>query len=168
MFSSVCQNITPQTQGYVSGSIHTQYHKEDIKPDAPMRNKIKSSSKYQAGDNITFLEKEEVKKLLESIRWPKLSGAGQYDHMELIDYINGLFIYVPRIPRYWITAKLNKELKGHSGIWYTEMKEIDGGRVIIKWYIDCTHLKMTSTQWKKIHMSGFLNSPREFKPLTPI
>ncbi|MBW0528587.1 hypothetical protein O181_068302 [Austropuccinia psidii MF-1] len=44
--------------------------------------------------------------------------------MELIDYINGLFIDVPSIPDYWINARLNTELKACTSIWYTEMKEI--------------------------------------------
>ncbi|MBW0583503.1 hypothetical protein O181_123218 [Austropuccinia psidii MF-1] len=48
--------------------------------------------------------------------------------MELIDYIDGLFIDVPSIPDYWITARLNKEFKGHASRWYTEMKEIHGRR----------------------------------------
>ncbi|MBW0591508.1 hypothetical protein O181_131223, partial [Austropuccinia psidii MF-1] len=48
--------------------------------------------------------------------------------MELIDYIDGLFIDVPSIPDYWITARLNTEFKGHASIWYTEMKEIHGRR----------------------------------------
>ncbi|MBW0517206.1 hypothetical protein O181_056921 [Austropuccinia psidii MF-1] len=48
--------------------------------------------------------------------------------MELIDYIDGLFIDVPRIPDYWITARLNTVFKGHASIWYTEMKEIHGRR----------------------------------------
>ncbi|MBW0588850.1 hypothetical protein O181_128565 [Austropuccinia psidii MF-1] len=48
--------------------------------------------------------------------------------MELIDYIHGLFIDVPSIPDYWITARLNTAFKGHASIWYTEMKEIHGGR----------------------------------------
>ncbi|MBW0590068.1 hypothetical protein O181_129783 [Austropuccinia psidii MF-1] len=44
--------------------------------------------------------------------------------MELIDYIDGLFIDLPTIPDYWITARLNTAFKGHASIWYTEMKEI--------------------------------------------
>ncbi|MBW0578663.1 hypothetical protein O181_118378 [Austropuccinia psidii MF-1] len=48
--------------------------------------------------------------------------------MELIDYIDGLFIDVPSIPDYWITARLNTAFKGHDSIWYTEMKEIHGRR----------------------------------------
>ena len=50
--------------------------------------------------------------------------------MELIDYIDGLFIDVPSIPDYWITARLNTAFKGNASIWYTEMKEIHGRR---KW-----------------------------------
>ncbi|MBW0569110.1 hypothetical protein O181_108825 [Austropuccinia psidii MF-1] len=48
--------------------------------------------------------------------------------MELINYIDGLFIDVPSIPDYWITARQNTEFKGHASIWYTEMKEIHGRR----------------------------------------
>ncbi|MBW0582663.1 hypothetical protein O181_122378 [Austropuccinia psidii MF-1] len=50
--------------------------------------------------------------------------------MELVDYIDGLFIDVPIIEDYWITARLNTAFKGHTSIWYTEMKEINGRR---KW-----------------------------------
>ncbi|MBW0536893.1 hypothetical protein O181_076608 [Austropuccinia psidii MF-1] len=48
--------------------------------------------------------------------------------MELIDFIDGLFIDLPSIPDYWIPARLNTESKGHASIWYTEMKEIHGRR----------------------------------------
>ncbi|MBW0515342.1 hypothetical protein O181_055057 [Austropuccinia psidii MF-1] len=48
--------------------------------------------------------------------------------MVLIDYIDGLFIDLPSIPDYWITARLNTAFKGHASIWYTEMKEIHGRR----------------------------------------
>ncbi|MBW0573747.1 hypothetical protein O181_113462 [Austropuccinia psidii MF-1] len=48
--------------------------------------------------------------------------------MEIIDYIDGLFIDVPRIPADWITARLNTAFKGHASIWYTEMKEIHDRR----------------------------------------
>ncbi|MBW0493167.1 hypothetical protein O181_032882 [Austropuccinia psidii MF-1] len=48
--------------------------------------------------------------------------------MELIDYIDGLFIDVPRIPDYWISARLNMAFKGCTSIWYIEMKEIHGRR----------------------------------------
>ncbi|MBW0468865.1 hypothetical protein O181_008580 [Austropuccinia psidii MF-1] len=39
-----------------------------------------------------------------------------------------LFIDVPSIPDYWITARLNTEFKGHAGIWYTEIQEIHDRR----------------------------------------
>ncbi|MBW0497473.1 hypothetical protein O181_037188 [Austropuccinia psidii MF-1] len=48
--------------------------------------------------------------------------------MELIDYIDGLFIDVPSIPDYWITAIINTAFEGHASIWYIEMKEIHGRR----------------------------------------
>ncbi|MBW0503207.1 hypothetical protein O181_042922 [Austropuccinia psidii MF-1] len=64
----------------------------------------------------------------EASSWRKFSGTGEYDHMELIDYIDVLFIDVPSIPYYWITARLNTAFKGHASICYTEMKEIHGRR----------------------------------------
>ncbi|MBW0580263.1 hypothetical protein O181_119978 [Austropuccinia psidii MF-1] len=91
-------------------------------------NKARSPSQYQDGDNMSYSEKEALKQLPEASSWPKFSGAGEYDHMELIDYIDGLFIDVPSIPDYWITARLNTEFKGHASIWYTEMREIHGRR----------------------------------------
>ncbi|MBW0480252.1 hypothetical protein O181_019967 [Austropuccinia psidii MF-1] len=48
--------------------------------------------------------------------------------MELIDYIDRLFIDVPSRQDYLITARLNTEFKGHASIWYPEMKEIHGRR----------------------------------------
>ncbi|MBW0549835.1 hypothetical protein O181_089550 [Austropuccinia psidii MF-1] len=48
--------------------------------------------------------------------------------MELIDYIDGLFIDVPSIPDYWITATLNTAFKGHASILYKGRKEIHGRR----------------------------------------
>ncbi|MBW0478356.1 hypothetical protein O181_018071 [Austropuccinia psidii MF-1] len=48
--------------------------------------------------------------------------------MELVDYIDGLFIYEPSIRDCWITARLNKAFKAHAIIWYTEMKQIYGMR----------------------------------------
>ncbi|MBW0559694.1 hypothetical protein O181_099409 [Austropuccinia psidii MF-1] len=53
--------------------------------------------------------------------------------MDLIDYIDGLFIDLPSIPDYWITARLNKAFKGHSSIWCTEMNEIHGRRNLPWW-----------------------------------
>ncbi|MBW0537221.1 hypothetical protein O181_076936 [Austropuccinia psidii MF-1] len=93
------------------------YHQDNIKPDAILMNKARSPSKYQDGDDMSYLEKEALRQLPEASRWPKFSGTGEYDHMELIDYIDGLFIDVPSILDYWITVRLNKAFKGHASIW---------------------------------------------------
>ncbi|MBW0582321.1 hypothetical protein O181_122036 [Austropuccinia psidii MF-1] len=77
---------------------------------------------------MSYTEKEALKQFPEAPSWPKFSGTGEYDHMELIDYIDGLFTDVPSIPDYWITARLNTAFKGHAGIWYTQMKGIRGRR----------------------------------------
>ncbi|MBW0588455.1 hypothetical protein O181_128170 [Austropuccinia psidii MF-1] len=122
---NVYHNIKPQPQGHVKDN---PYHPDDIKPDAMLVNKARSPSQYQDGDNMSYSEKEALKQLPEPSIWPKFSGTGEYDHMELIDYIDGLFIDAPSIPDYWITARLNTEFKGHTSIWYKEMKEIYGRR----------------------------------------
>ncbi|MBW0581280.1 hypothetical protein O181_120995 [Austropuccinia psidii MF-1] len=122
---NVYHSMKPQPQGHV---MNNPYHQDDIKPDAMLMNKARSPSQYQDGDNMSYSEKEALKQLPEASSWPKFSGTGEYDHMELIDYIDGLFIDVPSIPDYWITARLNTEFKGHASIWYTEMKEIHGRR----------------------------------------
>ncbi|MBW0498480.1 hypothetical protein O181_038195 [Austropuccinia psidii MF-1] len=77
---------------------------------------------------MSYSEKEALKQLPEASSWPKLTGTEEYDHMELIDYIDGLFIDVPSIPDYCITARLNIAFKGHASIRYTEIKEIHGKR----------------------------------------
>ncbi|MBW0553665.1 hypothetical protein O181_093380 [Austropuccinia psidii MF-1] len=77
---------------------------------------------------MTYSEKEALKQLPKASSWPIFPGIGEYDHMELIDYIDGLFTGVASIPDYWITARLNTAFKGHASIWYTEMKEIHGRR----------------------------------------
>ena len=43
-------------------------------------------------------EKDALKQLPEASSWPKLSGTREYDHMKLIDYIDGPFIDVASIP----------------------------------------------------------------------
>ncbi|MBW0515059.1 hypothetical protein O181_054774 [Austropuccinia psidii MF-1] len=91
-------------------------------------NKERSPSKYQNGDNMSYSENEAFKKLPEASSWPKFSGTGEYSHMELIDYIYGLFIDVPSIPDYWITAGHDTASQGHASILYKEMKEIHGRR----------------------------------------
>ncbi|MBW0550267.1 hypothetical protein O181_089982 [Austropuccinia psidii MF-1] len=93
-----------------------------------LMNNSRSPSQYQDGDGMSYPEKEALKQLPEASSWPIFSGTGEYDHMELIDYIDGLFIDVPSIPDYWITARLNKAVKGHASIWYKEMEEIHGRR----------------------------------------
>ncbi|MBW0545320.1 hypothetical protein O181_085035 [Austropuccinia psidii MF-1] len=77
---------------------------------------------------MPYSEKEALKQLPEASSWPTFSGIGEYDHMELLDYIDELFTNVTSIPDYWITARLNTAFKGHASIWYTQMKEIHGRR----------------------------------------
>ncbi|MBW0527146.1 hypothetical protein O181_066861 [Austropuccinia psidii MF-1] len=122
---NIYHNMKPQPQVHVMDS---PYHPDDIKPDAMLVNKERSLSQYQDGDNISYSEKEALKQLPEASSWPKCSGKGEYEHMELIEYIDGLFIDVPSIKDYWITARINTAFKGHASTWYTEMKEIHGRR----------------------------------------
>ncbi|MBW0551025.1 hypothetical protein O181_090740 [Austropuccinia psidii MF-1] len=121
----VYQNMKPQQQGH---PLDDPYHQEDLKPDALLGNRARTPSQYQDGDNMSYSEKEALKSLPEASSWPKFSDTGEYDHMKPIDYIDRLFIDVPRIPDYWITARLKRAFKGHASIWYTEMKEIHGRR----------------------------------------
>ncbi|MBW0472098.1 hypothetical protein O181_011813 [Austropuccinia psidii MF-1] len=86
--------MKPQPQGHV---MDNPYHQEDIKADAMLVNKARSPSQYQDGDYMSYSEKEALKQLPEASSWPKFSGTGEYDHMEPIDSIDGLFIYVPSI-----------------------------------------------------------------------
>ncbi|MBW0517960.1 hypothetical protein O181_057675 [Austropuccinia psidii MF-1] len=109
------------------------YYQDDIKTDSMLVSKARSPSQYQDGDNMSYTEKEALKQLPEASSLPKFSGTGEYDHMELIEYIDGLFIYVPSIPDYCITARLNTAFKGNASIWYTEMKEIHGRRSCPWW-----------------------------------
>ncbi|MBW0510456.1 hypothetical protein O181_050171 [Austropuccinia psidii MF-1] len=117
--------MKPQPQGHV---MDNAYNQDDIKPDAMLMDKARSPSKYHDGDNMSCSEKGALKNLPEASSWPKFSGTGEYDHMELIDHIGGLSIDVSSIPDYWITARLNTEFKGNASIWHTEMKEIHGRR----------------------------------------
>ncbi|MBW0488527.1 hypothetical protein O181_028242 [Austropuccinia psidii MF-1] len=111
--SNVYHNLKPQPKGNV---MDNPYHQGEIKPDAIFLNKESSPSQYQDRDNMSYSEKEDLKQLPKASSWPKFSGTGEYNHMELIDYIHGLFIDVPSIPDYWITAILNKAFKGHASI----------------------------------------------------
>ncbi|MBW0462206.1 hypothetical protein O181_001921 [Austropuccinia psidii MF-1] len=92
---NVCHSMKPQPQGHV---MDNPYHQDDIKPDAMLMNQERSPSKYQDGDNMSHSENKDLKKLPETSSWPKFSGTGEYDHMELLDYIDGLFIDIPSIP----------------------------------------------------------------------
>ncbi|MBW0548267.1 hypothetical protein O181_087982 [Austropuccinia psidii MF-1] len=94
---NVYNSMKPQPQGHV---MDNPYHQDDIKPNAMLMNKARSPSQYQHGDNMSYSEKEALKKLCEASSWPKLSGTGEYEHMELIYFIDGLFIDVPSIPDY--------------------------------------------------------------------
>ncbi|MBW0488137.1 hypothetical protein O181_027852 [Austropuccinia psidii MF-1] len=82
---------------------------------------------------MTYSEKEALKQLPESSSGPEFSGIGEYDHIELIFYIDGLFTDVPSIPDYRITSRLNTAFKVHASIWYTEIKEIHGRRNLPWW-----------------------------------
>ncbi|MBW0480113.1 hypothetical protein O181_019828 [Austropuccinia psidii MF-1] len=88
---NVYQNMKPHLQGHV---LDNPYHQKDIKPYALLENKARSSSQYQDGDNMLYSEKEELKQLSEASSSPKFSGTGEYDHMKLIDYIDGILIDV--------------------------------------------------------------------------
>ncbi|MBW0580531.1 hypothetical protein O181_120246 [Austropuccinia psidii MF-1] len=113
---NIYHNMKPQPQGHV---IDESFSQDDIKPDTMLMNKAQSPSQDQDGDNMYYSEKEALKQLPEASIWPKFSGPGEYDHMELIAHIDGLFIDVPSIPDYWIIARLNTEFKGPSSIWHT-------------------------------------------------
>ncbi|MBW0501406.1 hypothetical protein O181_041121 [Austropuccinia psidii MF-1] len=104
-------NMKPKPQGHV---MDNPYHQDEIKPDSMLINKAISSSQYQDGDNMSYSEKEALKQLCDACSWPKFLGTEEYDHMELIDYINGLSIDVSRIPDYWITARLNTAFEGNA------------------------------------------------------
>ncbi|MBW0481722.1 hypothetical protein O181_021437 [Austropuccinia psidii MF-1] len=96
-FFNVYQNMKPQSQGHV---LDNPYHQGEIKPDTFLENKARSSSQYQDEENMSYYEKEELNHLPEASSWPTFSGTGEYDYMELIDYIYGIFIDVPSIPDY--------------------------------------------------------------------
>ncbi|MBW0475430.1 hypothetical protein O181_015145 [Austropuccinia psidii MF-1] len=88
---NVYHHMKSQPQGHV---MVNPYHQEEIKPHATMVNKERLPLQYQDGENMSYSEKEAFKQLLEAPSWSKFSGTGEYDHMPLIDYIDGLFIDV--------------------------------------------------------------------------
>ncbi|MBW0543189.1 hypothetical protein O181_082904 [Austropuccinia psidii MF-1] len=79
---NVYHNMKPQPQGNVKDN---PYQPDDIKPDGMLMNKAKSPSQYQDGDGMSYSEKEALKQLPQASSWPKFSGTGEYDHMDLID-----------------------------------------------------------------------------------
>ncbi|MBW0488071.1 hypothetical protein O181_027786 [Austropuccinia psidii MF-1] len=89
--------MKPQPQGHV---LDNPYHQEDIKPDYLLENKARSPSQYKGQDNMSYSEKEALRQLPEASSWPKFSGTGEYDYMELINCIDGLFIDITNIPDY--------------------------------------------------------------------
>ncbi|MBW0470208.1 hypothetical protein O181_009923 [Austropuccinia psidii MF-1] len=93
--SNVYHSLKFQPQGNL---MDNPYHQDEIKPDAMFMNKARSPSKYQDGDNMSYSEKEALRQLPEASSWSKFFGTGEYDHMDLIDYIDGLLIDVPCIP----------------------------------------------------------------------
>ncbi|MBW0461941.1 hypothetical protein O181_001656 [Austropuccinia psidii MF-1] len=102
---NVYQNMKPQPQ---SNALDDLYHQEDIKSDGSLGNKTRYLSQYQYRDNMSYYEREALKQLSEASSWPKFPGTGKYDCMELIYYMDGLFIDLPSIPDHWITARLDK------------------------------------------------------------
>ncbi|MBW0540152.1 hypothetical protein O181_079867 [Austropuccinia psidii MF-1] len=88
----ICQNICPQTHGNVPGNIPAPYKEEKIKQNDLLESKQRSPSPYQDGENMTYSEKEAPMQLPEPTKWPKFVGLGSYDHIEIIDHIDGLFI----------------------------------------------------------------------------
>ncbi|MBW0565678.1 hypothetical protein O181_105393 [Austropuccinia psidii MF-1] len=149
--------MKPQPQGHIMDNL---YYQDDINPDAMLVKKARSPSKYQDGENMSYYEREALKKLPEASSWPKFSGTGEYDHMELIDYIYGIFIDVPSIPDYCIPARLNTTFNSHASIWYTEMKEIHGRRnwpwwrsQIIKKYSNGTWIWQTTMSFENYKYS---------------
>ncbi|MBW0491606.1 hypothetical protein O181_031321 [Austropuccinia psidii MF-1] len=54
---NVYHNMKPQPQGHV---MHNPYYQEDIKPDAMLVSKARSSSQYQDGDNMSYTEKRSL------------------------------------------------------------------------------------------------------------
>ncbi|MBW0555143.1 hypothetical protein O181_094858 [Austropuccinia psidii MF-1] len=93
---NVYHNLKPQ-EGH---GMDNPYRQEDIKPDSMLVNMTRSQSQYQDGKNMSYSEKGALRQLLEASIWPKFCVTREYDHMELIDYIDGLFIDEPRIPNY--------------------------------------------------------------------
>ncbi|MBW0470512.1 hypothetical protein O181_010227 [Austropuccinia psidii MF-1] len=125
------ENLFPPTKKG-DGSIinNSQQVKEEDKPNnqKPEYQDPRLISKliYHDGESLSYSEKQALKKLPGVVNLPRFTGVVAYDHIELIYYIDGLFVDFPKIPDYWTTEILNNSFKRHASIWYTEMKEIHG------------------------------------------
>ncbi|MBW0492259.1 hypothetical protein O181_031974 [Austropuccinia psidii MF-1] len=111
---------------------------------------------------MSYSEKEASKQLPEYSSWTKFSETGEYDHMELINYVDGLFIDVQSIPDYWINARCNTAFKEHASIWYTEIKEIHGRRNW-PWWKSQIIQKYSNGTWIWQRNMSFENDKVEFK-----
>ncbi|MBW0549763.1 hypothetical protein O181_089478 [Austropuccinia psidii MF-1] len=147
-------SMKPKPQGHV---MDNPYQQHDIKPDSMLMNRERSPSQYQDGYNMSYLEKEALKGLPKAFIWYKFSGTGEYDHMELIDYIDGLFIDVPSIPDYWITARRNKAFKGHANEIANTLQYVRK-RINIRKY---TPYKSSGLKEKQPFRVEFKHKPRE-------
>ncbi|MBW0523594.1 hypothetical protein O181_063309 [Austropuccinia psidii MF-1] len=67
---NVYHNMKPQPKGHV---MYNTYHQENIKQDSFLKNKARSPSQYQDGDNMSYSEKEDLKQLTKASIWPKFS-----------------------------------------------------------------------------------------------
>ncbi|MBW0535664.1 hypothetical protein O181_075379 [Austropuccinia psidii MF-1] len=77
---SFYHSMKTQQQSQVMDNLYHQ--------DAMLMNKTRYPSKYQGGDNMSYSEMGALKQLSEGSSWAKFSVTGEYDHMELIDYID--------------------------------------------------------------------------------
>ncbi|MBW0481262.1 hypothetical protein O181_020977 [Austropuccinia psidii MF-1] len=112
---------------------------------------------------MTYSEKGALKQLQEASILPKLSFLGEYDPMEPIDYIDGLFIDLPSISDYWMNARLNTAFKGHASIWYTEIKKIHARRNW-PWWKSQIIQKYSNVPWygkRPCHLKMTSNKPKE-------
>ncbi|MBW0551362.1 hypothetical protein O181_091077 [Austropuccinia psidii MF-1] len=146
--------MKPQAQSHV---MDNRYNQDEIKTGAMLMNKASSPSQYQDGDNMYYSEKEALKQLPEASSWPKFFGNREYDHMELIDYIDGLFIDVPSIPYYWNTARLNTSFKGHANDIENTLQDVRKRTNIGKY----TPYKSSGFKEKQPFRLDFRDKPRE-------
>ncbi|MBW0567000.1 hypothetical protein O181_106715 [Austropuccinia psidii MF-1] len=107
--------MKPQPQGH---AFDDPYHQEDTKAYASLENKARSPSQYQDGDNMSYSEKESLKKLPEASSWPKFSVTGEYDH--IIWYTEMKEIHGRRKWPWWKSQIIQKYRNG-TWIWKKTM-----------------------------------------------